>query len=63
MDAMQSMPHLSTHAPSSRTHFCPLLNNQELSASFDDPLLTLQCIEIRVDPDLGVVLEEFQVPL
>ena len=61
MDPMRAMPHLPTHAPSSRTHFRPFLNGKELPPSFDNPLLAFQSVNISVNPKLRVVSEECQV--
>ena len=58
MDPMRTMPHPSTHPPSSRAPLRPFLNGQELSPSLDDPLLALERVVFGVDPDFGVVCEE-----
>jgi hypothetical protein len=62
MDAMRAMSRTPTHLPSSRTRPCPFLNGQKLSPSLVDPLLALECMVFGVNPDVGVVLEELQVP-
>ena len=58
MNPMRTMPHPSTHPPSSRVPLRPFLNRQELSPPLDDPLLALECVVLGVHPDFGVVCEE-----
>ena len=60
---MRAIAHLSTRFPSNRTLPCPLLDDQELSPSLDNSLLAFQRVNLSVNPDVRVVLEEFQVPV